>query len=82
MKMFLYVSLVDLSIVLPRVFFLITLCLRANLDSCIATSTCTHANVTVVINVLASGCLLNKVRKNQIRLFLHDQLVLDIRPRC
>ena len=41
----------DLLIVLHCVFFLVLLCLHANLPSRIATPTCTHANVMVVINV-------------------------------
>ena len=48
---FSYVSLVDLLIVLPHMFSLITLCLRADLHS-VHASRYTHANVKVVINVL------------------------------
>ena len=47
-----HVSPVHLLIVLPCVLFCILLCLWANLCSCIATSTCMHANVTVVIDAL------------------------------
>ena len=39
-------------IVLPCVYFLGTQCLRANLRSCITISTCTPANIMVVIDVI------------------------------
>ena len=43
-------------------------------------STCTYANVTVVIDVLVIVC--NRTWENRVMLSLHGQLVLDIRPRC
>ena len=49
--MFSYVFLINLLIGLPGVFFLVSLCLSTNLRSRIAASTCTHADVMVVIDV-------------------------------
>ena len=43
---------VDLLIALPSVFFLIWLCLHANIRSRITISTCTHTYVMLVIGVL------------------------------
>ena len=73
-----YLSVVDLSIVLPQVFFFAAPCGRTNVIT--VTLTCTNANETVAIDVLV--VVYNKTWENRVMLSLHGQLVLDIRPRC
>ena len=55
-------------------------CPRANLRSHIVTSICTHTNAMVVIDVLV--VVYDKTWEIQVMLFLHGQLVQDIRPQC
>ena len=71
-----YLSVVDLSIVLPRVFFFAAMWAH----QFTVTLTCTNANETVAIDVLV--VVYNKTWENRVMLTLHGQLVLDIRPRC
>ena len=61
-----YLSVVDLSIVLPRVFFFAALCGRTIFT---VTLTCTNANVTVAIDVLV--VVYNKTWENRVILSLH-----------
>ena len=77
-----YFSLVDLSIVLPRVFFLAALRPRTNLlvHCYFHVHARTYTNVTVVIDVLA--VVYNRTWENRVMLSLHGQLVLDTQPRC
>ena len=72
-----YLSVVDLSIVLPCVFFFRRAVWAHQFT---VTLTCTNANETVVIDVLV--VVYNKTWENRVMLSLHGQLVLDIRPRC
>ena len=71
-----YLSVVDLSIVLPRVFFFASLCggtnLRLRSRARSQRNCCDHVLVVVY----------NKTWENRVMLSLHDQLVRDIRPRC
>ena len=74
--------IIDLLIVLPRVFFLISL----NMFACQFLFAFyyfhMHACQCNGCNQRFSGCLLDKTWENQVMLFLHGQLALDIRPRC
>ena len=72
-----YLSVVDLSIVLPRVFFFAALCGRTNLRL--------RSRARTPTKLLRSTFLVvvyNKTWENRVMLSLHGQLVLDIRPRC
>ena len=56
-------------------------CVRVPIyNSRIVTFTCMHANVTVVIDVLM--VVYDQTWENWDMVSLHDQLALDIRPRC